>query len=91
MTSFMDGPGALFHNRLPKTGGKNFRQALRIAELLLIGRHDGFHINGPSNTLAQAANSTIFQEMAPLLMCTYSTMEGCPLHMVSAMKMALKF
>ena len=27
--------------------------------------------NGPSNTLAQAANSTIFQEMAPLLMYTY--------------------
>ena len=46
---------------------------------------------GPSNTLAQAANSTIFQEMAPLLMFTYSTMEGCPLHMVSAIKMALKF
>ena len=45
MTSFMDGPSALFHNRLPKTGGQNFRPALRIAELLLIGRHDGCHIN----------------------------------------------
>ena len=45
MTSFMDGPGALFHNKLPKPGGHNFRPALKIAELLLIGRHDGCHIN----------------------------------------------
>ena len=45
MTSFMDGPCPLFHNQLPKTGGQNFCPALRIAELLLIGRHDGCHIN----------------------------------------------
>ena len=62
----------------------------RTVVLRTEGRTRG-HTYGPSNTLAQAANSTIFQEMAPLLMCTYSTMEGCPLHMVSAMKMALKF
>ena len=40
--------------------------------------------------LAQAANSTVFQEMAPLFLCTYSTMEGSPLHMTSPMKVALK-
>ena len=38
----------------------------------------------------QAANSTVFQEMAPLFLCTYSTMEGSPLHMTSPMKVALK-
>ena len=45
MTSFMDCPDALFDNQLLKTGGQNFGPALRIAELLLIGRHDGCHIN----------------------------------------------
>ena len=52
MTSFMDGPGALFHNQLPKTGGQNFCPALKIAELLLIARHDGCHINCLSEGIA---------------------------------------
>ena len=39
---------------------------------------------------AQAANSTVFQEMAPLFLCTYSIMKGSPLHMTSPKKMAHK-
>ena len=40
--------------------------------------HKTFQNYWPFNSWAQAANSTIFQGMAPLLMCTYSTMEGWP-------------